>query len=98
ITQIVNIVFNGKIKDSFSGLKCLRVNKFLNLLKENEAAIEPIICMCALKYNMRIKMSPIDYNERVGGVSKENMLLGIKYIAPFLKTIWQMKTGNSKAF
>lgn len=75
VTGIINVVFKAKIKDSLSGFKCLRVSKFRNLLKENGVVIEPIICLYAVKYNMRIGLFPISYYKRVGQ-SKMNLIIG----------------------
>jgi dolichol-phosphate hexosyltransferase len=90
---LVNIAFNGNIKDPISGFKGLRVSKFKSLLTENEAVIEAIICAYALKYNMSIKMFPTDYYERVGK-SKENRLSGIRYLITFVRKIIHMKMND----
>jgi glycosyltransferase involved in cell wall biosynthesis len=95
-TGLVNVAFNGKIKDPISGFKALRVSKFINLLTEEEAVIEAIICAYALQYNMSIKMFPTDYFERVG-LSKESWVTGIKYLITFIKKIWQMKMHKGKS-
>ena len=86
-TAIINIIYKGKVQDSLSGFKCLRVNKFKPLIKEDGFVVESLICLYALKYNMSINLVPINYYERVG-TSKMSTAKGIKELIKLIKTIW----------
>ena len=86
-TAIINIFYKGKLQDSLSGFKCLRVSKFKPLIQENGFLIESLICLYALKYKMSINLVPINYYERVG-VSKMNTAEGLKALYKLIKIIW----------
>ena len=86
-TAIINIFYKGKLQDSLSGFKCLRVSKFKPLIQENGFLIESLICLYALKYKMSINLVPINYYERVG-VSKMSTAQGLKALYKLIKIIW----------
>lgn len=88
-TTVINLPLKGKIRDSISGFKCLRVNKFKDLIQENGFVADALICVYALKYGMKIQMVPIDYFERTGE-SKMGFWVGVRELVKLLKAIWKV--------
>jgi glycosyltransferase involved in cell wall biosynthesis len=91
VTELMNILYNGHIKDSISGFKCLRVNKFKNIITEDGFAADALICVLALKYKMSVNTVPINYYEERTGNSKMSLWIGIKELAKFTVALIRLK-------
>jgi len=89
-TELVNIAFGGNVQDSISGLKCLRVSKFIGLIKENGWVVDSLICLYALKFDMRIRHVSINYYKRLGQ-SKLSMATGIAEFIKLIKAVWTLR-------
>jgi len=65
-TSSINLLFGSKLKDINSGLRAVRVNKFLGQVDAGSFDIEAQITTRALKNNSKIKEIPIEYKRRKG--------------------------------
>ena len=65
-TGFTNLLFSTRLRDQNSGLRVLRVNKFVGLLDVKGFDIEAQITTRALKNKFKIKEVPIDYRKRRG--------------------------------
>jgi dolichol-phosphate hexosyltransferase len=98
-TAIINLPFKGKIKDSISGFKCMRVKRFKHLIVEDGFVADALICLFALRDQMKIKLVPIKSYERKGQ-SKMGFWVGmlelVKLIAAIVSaTIYSRKNKVS---
>ena len=94
VTILINMVFNGKLTDSLSGVKCLRINKYHNAFHEEGFVIDPFICAYTLHHNMKINTVPINYYKREG-LSKMNFALGLFEFIRLIKILWLLKFQKS---
>jgi glycosyltransferase involved in cell wall biosynthesis len=73
-TYLVRLLYGGKISDVNSGMKLMRIDKFLGKIttRGNDSTVQTVII--ALKNKYKIKEVPIPYNDRHGdrsrGISK----------------------------
>ena len=65
-TGLINLLFMAKLKDINSGLRVLKVDKFLGLIDANSFDIEAQLTTKALKNRFKIKEVPIEYRKRRG--------------------------------
>ncbi len=65
-TLLVNLFFGSRLGDINSGLRAMRVEKFVDLLDAKGFDIEAEISTKAVKHNFRIKEVPIKYRKRIG--------------------------------
>ncbi|MFM1874508.1 MAG: hypothetical protein RL266_245 [Bacteroidota bacterium] len=93
-TGLINVTGNGKIKDSLSGLKCLRVSKFKPLLKEDGFVIDALICVLALHLKMNTYHVQVNFNERTGK-SKMGLLIGLRELWKLIIHIATLKVRKT---
>lgn len=65
-TLLINILFFANLHDINSGLRTMKIKKFVNLLDAKGFDIEAQITVRALKKRYKIKEIPIKYKERKG--------------------------------
>jgi dolichol-phosphate hexosyltransferase len=85
-TGLINIFHGSNIKDSMTGMKLLRVNKFLTTLNEESFFVDPLICILAIRDNMYIEQIFVEHFERTGK-SKMSFIKGLVLIPRFLNTL-----------
>ena len=65
-TGLINILFTARLKDTQSGLRALRVNKFQNFISATSFDVEAELTCKAIKKGYAIKEVVIDYYPRIG--------------------------------
>ncbi len=65
-TGLINLLFNGKLRDSQSGMRILRTKKFAGKLQAKNFDIETEISCYALHNRLVVQQIDVDYHERVG--------------------------------
>jgi len=65
-TTLINLLFRAKLKDINTGLRVLKVDRFLGLIDAEGFDIEAQMTTRALKNKFRIKETPINYGKRKG--------------------------------
>lgn len=75
ITFLINFFFNSKLKDTLTGFKCLRVDKFYKKITLEGFAADPLIFAIALRNNYIIEKITINYYPRIGK-SKMGIIVG----------------------
>jgi len=65
-TQLINFLYFSSLKDINSGLRAIRVRKFMNKLDAKGFDTEAQMTIIALKNKMRIKEIPVKYKKRKG--------------------------------
>lgn len=65
-TGLINFFYGGRLKDINSGMRAIKVKKFLNCVDAKGFDIEAQITIKALKRKLKIKEVPIDYQPRKG--------------------------------
>lgn len=66
MTGLINLLFNGNLKDIASGLRALKVAKFTRKYRSKGFTIEPELSMIALNEGMHIQEFSIPYFRRIG--------------------------------
>jgi glycosyltransferase involved in cell wall biosynthesis len=65
-TGLINFLYGSALKDTQSGLRLIRVNKYADLLNAKGMDLEAEITCKSLSMGMKIMELDIDYHERVG--------------------------------
>lgn len=65
-TGLINLLFNGRLKDINSGMRILRVDKFHGLFDAKDFDIEAQMSIKPLKNKLKIREVPIEYRKRRG--------------------------------
>ncbi|MBU0581060.1 MAG: glycosyltransferase family 2 protein [Candidatus Margulisbacteria bacterium] len=65
-TRLMNLLYLSNLKDVNSGMRIIKIEKFLNKLDAKQFDIEAQITTTALKNKLKIKEIPIEYKKRKG--------------------------------